>query len=591
MEAGWAGARIARATLADGAGARVDFVAEQESCPHCGRALSLQKSKTRRLVTLAAGPLLARESRKHCRACPSAPVAVCRQLAGLAPRGQRYGYDLIAWVGLARYHRHLQREEIRALLDHQGIALSAGSVSTLCDRFLLALEALHWQRAPALRASLPHGYALHIDATCDKGKGGTFRCLDGWTGWTLHAVRIGSENEAQLRPAVERTLAAFGDPVAIMRDLGGAGAKAVARCRQRGIPDLLCQYHFLAAVGHQLLDGDYALLRSRIRRSKLRARLRELLRAARSAEGLRPDLPALLLWLLEGEGRKDLPDPFSLPQRDFHLRCEQFPAERERRLPRPRSRPELRWLRQLSEILADYRRLDPQDRAVTQLQRGWAVFCHLRSLLRLSDEELPGGPRQPAPVPVAPVAAADRLQAVAVDLQRYHHELRQQAPTLAAASGSFQPEAIVLRYLDRYGDGLVGHPVVRDGAGRVVAVVDRTNNVIEQSFAIAKQGLRRRLGRAQLGRDLEDQPAQAALAQNLRHPDYVRILCGTLDQLPQAFATLECQEPSGAPRLQRTNRDAELRRRNRAWAKEAQLCPPLPPTIHSQTRSELPVSN
>ncbi|MDE0263963.1 MAG: hypothetical protein OXJ37_16285 [Bryobacterales bacterium] len=110
--------------------------------------------------------------------------------------------------------------------------------------------------------------------------------------------------------------------------------------------------------------------------------------------------------------------------------------------------------------------------------------------------------------------------------------LRNQARTPAAAAGAFQSEAIVLRYLDRYGDGLVGHPVLRDAAGRAVAVVDRTNNLIEQSFAIAKQDLRRRLGRAHLGRDLEDQPAQAALAQNLWHPDYVQILCGTLDQLP-----------------------------------------------------------
>ena len=115
---------------------------------------------------------------------------------------------------------------------------------------------LHWQRAPALRAAMPQSYPLHIDATCDKGKGGTFLCLAGWTGWVLNAVRVGSENEQQLRPAVERTLTGFGDPLAVLRDLGGAGAKAVADCRLRGIPDLLCHFHFLQAVGHQLLAGN-----------------------------------------------------------------------------------------------------------------------------------------------------------------------------------------------------------------------------------------------------------------------------------------------------------------------------------------------
>ena len=57
-----------------------------------------------------------------------------------------------------------------------------------------------------------------------------------------------------------------------------------------------------------------------------------------------------------------------------------------------------------------------------------------------------------------------------------------------------------------------------------MAIVERTNNVIEHFFGDEKQRLRRRLGRANLGRDLEDQPAQTALAANLRHPDYVRVL-------------------------------------------------------------------
>ena len=71
------------------------------------------------------------------------------------------------------------------------------------------------------------------------------------------------------------------------------------------------------------------------------------------------------------------------------------------------------------------------------------------------------------------------------------------------------------------------------------STVARTNNVLEQFFGAAKQGLRRRVGRAHPGRDLEDQPAQAALTANLRHPDYVHILCGTPDRLPQAFAQLD----------------------------------------------------
>ena len=172
----------------------------------------------------------------------------------------------------------------------------------------------------------------------------------------------------------------------------------------------------------------------------------------------------------------------------------------------------------------------------------------------------------------------------AFNMQRYHDELRQRfQPGSSGARGGFQPERIVLRYLDRYGDGLTGHPVARDEAGRALAVVDRTNNVLEQFFGTAKQGLRRRVGRAHLGRDLEDQPAQVALTANLRHPDYVRILCGTLYELPQAFARLDGQPCAGPSRLHRKNRYAELRRRNRAWAKDAQRRPPPKPAESPQS--------
>ncbi len=52
-EAGWTGERTAHATLVAGAPPSVDFIAEVRHCPQCGRTLSPQKSKTRRLAGLA----------------------------------------------------------------------------------------------------------------------------------------------------------------------------------------------------------------------------------------------------------------------------------------------------------------------------------------------------------------------------------------------------------------------------------------------------------------------------------------------------------------------------------------------------------
>ena len=567
--AGRPGAGVARAHPRGAALLTVDFPAEQRRCPRCDSPLQTQKSKTRRVVTLITGEIQAREIRKHCAQCPRPPVAVSAQLAALVPPRQRYGYDLIAWVGLARYHRHRQRREIRADLARQGIRLADGSVSALCDRFLRLLEALHRARVPALRAAMAQGYPLHIDATSDKGRGALFLCLDGWRNWVLHAVKVSTENAAEMRPAIPRTVADFGPPVAIMRDLGSAGAKAVKDYRQQAIPDLVCHYHFLAAAGRKLLDVEYAALRSQLRSSKVRSGLRDLLRASRGRARLRADLPALLLWVLEGEGRKDLPYPFALAHWEFYRRCAQFPQRAQRWLPRPRSRPEQGVLRQAEAVLAGLQRRDRLAWAVPRLERSWAAFSALRDVLRLRDDELPRGDRRTPLALRCPARAATRLQAIETVAKAYHARLRERVaaqPARGPAAPDHRPEAVVLQYLDRYSDGLFGHPVARDADGRILAVVDRTNNVAEHFFATSKQQLRRRLGRAHLGRDMEDQPAQAALAANLRDPEYVRIVCGSLDHLPQAFAALDREAVAATTPLQRNNKDAALRQRIRAWA-------------------------
>lgn len=54
------------------------------------------------------------------------------------------------------------------------------------------------------------------------------------------------------------------------------------------------------------------------------------------------------------------------------------------------------------------------------------------------------------------------------------------------------------------------------------------------------------------------------LAANLYHPRYVEIVCGTVDELPRAFAALEqSDEATAKPDLDRHRKNADLRRRIR----------------------------
>ena len=575
MAAGRSPAELARATASQGqAETKIDFIAETECCRRCGKEVRLYKTSRRRVVTLAHGAFEAREVVKQCVADQCAQTVRSQALRRIVRPRQRYGYDLVVHVGLGRYLRGMQREEIRDQLSRAyGIELSAATVSGLCDRFLVALECLHLLRAPSLRAAMQGAYPLHLDATCDRGKGGTFVCLDGWRGWVLRATRIDSEQEVQMRPLVDETVDLFGVPLATVRDLGEGGAGAVAHLRERGVVDLVCHFHFLAAVGKNLLDRPYAALRRLIRGTRVRTDLRSLLRQLRRYEEsdgyhgrfgsgrVRQELLALVLWLLDGEGDKDAAYPFALPHLAFVRRCQQAIEQADRWVPCPRSEPERRVFGLLRSRVGRIEREARLVQTVVELDRRWQAFSELRDVLRLSCGERAGA--QTVEQDDLPALELRQLEEIRQALVDYRQQLVSRTARLTKMEAKSCPEAIILRYLKRYGDRLFGHPVLRDEQGNVLRVVDRTNNVLESHFGRAKQRLRRRLGRAHLGRDLEQQPPQAMLTANLRHPDYVRVLCGSLEHLPEAFADLDAAA-TGSDVLLRQNRDFNLGRRVRA---------------------------
>ena len=575
-QAGWSSTEITRATISNGRHLpRIDFLAEADTCALCGALIIVVRSKRRTVVTYAEGMFEAVDIQKQCSAAPSHPVIKSEALTRIVRPRQRFGYDLIVYVGLARYLRRKQREEIcDELFRKRAIKVSAGTVSNLCDRFLLYLEALHLLRSPYLKSAVQeHGYPLHIDATCERGKGGLFVCMDGFRGWVLCAGKIESESEEHLKPFVERTIALFGDPIATVRDLGPPGKNAVAFLAQRGVPDFVCHYHFLGVIGEKLFNNPYAILRRLLRQSQIRLDLRQLLKEMKRYRGkepkkgrfgpgyIRENLLALVHWIIEGDGKKDAMYPFSLPHLDFFQRCRAATQRAESWVSTPRSQTERRALRHLEGLMRCLEKDKRFQDAVGNLEKGWQAFTQARHTLRLTDAELPRGDTRYQQIDL-PALQAKRLKEIEKQVESYIDDLRRIIGNESLIKPT-TPQGIILKYFTKYRDQLFGHPVILDDAGAVIAVVQRTNNVDEHFFGNEKQHLRRRVGRAHLGRDLEDQPAQAAIAANLRYPDYVRILCGSLEHLHNAFANLDEQALGDATPLVRSNRDTALQKRVR----------------------------
>ena len=152
----------------------------------------------------------------------------------------------------------------------------------------------------------------------------------------------------------------FGPPVATIRDMGKGCAGAVKQLREEEIPDLICHYHFASAIGKRLMESLYDRLKHLIRVTQVRANLRVLLRDLRSYRSsqacdgrfgsghIREDLKVLILWLLEGKGRKDAPFPFGVPHLEFVRRIRQTLQQADAWVPCPRTAPERRAISHLT---------------------------------------------------------------------------------------------------------------------------------------------------------------------------------------------------------------------------------------------------
>jgi hypothetical protein len=152
--------------------------------------------------------------------------------------------------------------------------------------------------------------------------------------------------------------------------------------------------------------------------------------------------------------------------------------------------------------------------------------------------------------------------------------LRQRRPARGPAVDIRDAIDIILKHIDSHGDNLWGHCVqLPESAGSCIRLVSRTNETAENFFKELKHDERRRSGRKNLGQDLENLPAEAALARNLEHDDYVWLLCGSLDRLPEAFFELDRNERTNE--LLGVNSNAEKQGRLEADLQiaSASLCP------------------
>ena len=576
--------------------------------------MHVQKTVDHHGKTLAYGELDARETVHVCPAGCRHPagVRVTRRATALTevlmPRSS-VGYDVMVFVGLQRFLHFRRREDIReTLLRAYGMSLSTGEVSNLTRRFLGYLHALHDARTEPLRAALAAdgGWPLHIDATGEDGRGTLLVAYAGWRRWALGAWKIPTENAEAILPRLRQVVQRFGAPCAVVRDLGPAMIAAAAELVAElglNIPVLACHYHFLRDIGRDLLDSDYSELRELFRRVKARPKLRALARElgrklggdiAVAREDLRAwhacdteghvlpggragsaTVRAMAQWVLDYAADSRGEDyPFDRPYLDLYDRCCGVRLAIDTFMTGTTDHHVKKSLERLRRVLDHVVCELPFEAVTRRLRRRATIFDELREALRLMPTSS-GRNTATSSHRWPPERQAAELCDIEAAIDRLTAALQERRPRRGPAQNTRQAIDLVLEHLERHGQSLWGHVIPRPvEAGGGIRLVERTNNLLETFFRTMKHGERRRSGRKILTQDFECLPAAATLTCNLTRPDYVAILCGSLDRLAHAFAEF----------------DHDDRRRTLAGEQPAA---PQPPTLltHEMATASLPTAD
>jgi hypothetical protein len=536
----------------------IHFAPRLEHCPHCASVLQVRKTRKLTVATLPIGTFRAHETVLGCPQCEKRYAS--GELRKLRPYRCRYGYDVMVYAGKAMFQRCRNEGEIQLELAEKRVRISKREVSVLATKFIVYLSVAHKQTQHRLRELLSSGggYILHLDATCEGDSPHLMCGLDGITEIVLENEKMCSENTETIIPFLRKIQNAYGDPLATVHDMGKGISGAVEKVFP-DIPDFICHYHFLTAVGKSLLKADNDTLRKRLSKhgiqGKLRMRTRELKRKAEKSRELVPSLLkcleqkslvvgcavdlmpavvtyALVLWALAGKKQGDgYGFPFDRPYLSFYKRLKALhPMLMKLNAVRlsgnkKDNKPYLTVIRDLIDTMEDA----TLRKAAEQMQQKASVFDKLRKAMRIA---LPAGTRG-----INDRGSNEPMSTIAQRVQKFCAGMEGDE-TLAAK----QEYKSMIAQIKEYWKKLFCDPITVDTPGGTIQIQpQRTNNILEQFFRSWKRIFRKKSGMNALERILKAMPANMPLVKNLNDPQYMRILLDGKATLEERFAQIDAR--------------------------------------------------
>ncbi len=531
----------------------IHFVPDLSRCPRCEHTLQVWKTRTRKVATLGIGHFTAHETQAYCPQCADGSVFQAAELHQLVPRGARYGYDVMDYVGQALFLHCRNANEVRRELREKNIGISQREIGYLGQRFIvyLALVQEHSQGKLKQFMDAQGGYILHLDGTCEGESPHLMTSMDELSKIVLSNIKIPTENACQLIAFLRQIQQSYGTPIALVHDMGVAILNAVKEVFA-GIPDYICHFHFLKDIGKDLFGQDYHTIRRHLKTHRIRSDLRKhakglkqaidanpdalqcLRRYLESKTLLEPQTPLtplvkaylMICWILEARNESHgFGFPFDRLHFDFYLRLQEAYPDLQELKKHMAGDASLLLLAPIRKTLAD----KALAGTVLRMKEKTGIFDQLREAMRIAQTNSQSGLNDEGNADIETI----RARVIAFRLSEAIEDL-------SAANIAYRK---MIKHIDKYWDKLFADPIqVVTKTGTITILPQRTNNILEQFFRYLKRIDRRRSGNHSLTKTLTTMLAQTPLVKNLENPRYMEIILNGKATLAERFAEIDIDQ-------------------------------------------------
>ena len=382
--------------------------------------------------------------------------------------------------------------------------------------------------------------------------------LDGITEIVLDNIKIPTENAEQLIPFLARIKKAYGNPVALVSDMGKGIMAAIKEVFQK-IPHFLCHFHFLRDLGKDFFGAEHDTIRNRLRKHGIQERLRKRVRGLKQLIFSTADLfdgfvtgidsssiseycpveylPSaaaytLIMWALEGKNQgQGFGFPFDQPYLIFYQRVKKLISIL-RRLINGEDSKKGKHNRIYEKIFNDLVSVS-KDRVLAKtasdMEEKLKVFNKLRTAMRITLPENKRGLNDEGEL--------CKIKTIEKEVKKFRDRLYKDKhyPKDAAYRK-------MIEQLDKYWGKLFSDPiVVKTDKRNIVIQPQRTNNILERFFRDLSRHYRKKSGNNRMERTLKAMFADTLLVKNLENKEYLAILLNGRKSLEERFSEIDLE--------------------------------------------------